>query len=49
MVTKRFHCRNCGNDFEMEVFEPGEAEREKRPVSRVHCPRCNRTDVDEHR
>jgi len=43
-----FRCNNCGHRFEIEVLnkeERREAERENRPTSAVHCPKCNRTDL----
>lgn len=49
MVTKRFRCRNCGHCFAAEVFERGEAEARQLPGGPVHCPNCNRTDVDQER
>ena len=47
MVTKRYRCLNCGHRFEAEVFEKGEAEAKRLPVGDLHCPKCNRTDVEE--
>lgn len=47
MIKKRYRCRNCGQKFETEVFEPGEAEREKRPTYPVQCPECHRADLEE--
>ncbi len=49
MVTKRFRCRNCGRRFEAQVFEQGESEAKRLPSGPVHCPDCNRTDVEEER
>lgn len=45
MVKKRYRCRNCGHQFQAEVFERGEAEAKRLPSGPVHCPNCNRTDV----
>jgi DNA-directed RNA polymerase subunit RPC12/RpoP len=44
--TIKMRCQNCGHRFEQEVVtdkERQEADREGRPVSAVHCPKCNRT------
>ncbi len=49
MVKARFHCLNCGHDFETEVFEEGEAQRRKLPSAPVHCPKCKRCDLREER
>ena len=46
MLTKRFRCLNCGNRFEVEVVEKDEAEARRLLVKPVHCPKCNRTDVE---
>lgn len=46
---RRYRCLNCGNEFEVEVLSPHEAEERRRrnePVGQVHCPRCNRTDLE---
>ncbi len=47
MIRKKFQCRNCGERFEADVFEKGEAEQKRLPSGPVHCPNCNRTDVVE--
>lgn len=42
----RFHCENCGYEFEEEVLtqeEKKEFQRQRRPWGNVHCPRCRRT------
>lgn len=44
----RFHCENCGLEFEEEVLTKEEADqyrRQRRPWGSVQCPRCNRTAV----
>lgn len=44
----RYHCLNCGYDFQTEVLtksEVREAELRYQPLSSVHCPKCNRTDL----
>ncbi len=40
MKKGRFICKKCGNKFQMEVFEPGEAEEKQRPTQPVRCPEC---------
>lgn len=45
MVKRWYECRNCGNRFETEVFEPGEAQRKGRPSGPVRCPECQSTDL----
>ena len=46
MVKRRFRCLNCGHNFEAEVLEDGEAEARRVYPSPVHCPKCNRTDLE---
>lgn len=44
----RFHCLNCGHEFDNEVLTEDEKLEYRRGLRRggpVHCPRCNRTDV----
>lgn len=44
----RFHCENCGYEFEEEVLTEREREeyrRQRRPWGSVRCPRCQRTTV----
>lgn len=44
----RYHCLNCGNQFQTEVLNKDEVEEAKRrfqPLSSIHCPVCNRTDL----
>ncbi len=45
METKRFSCLNCGERFELQVFEKGEAERKRQKAYPAHCPACKRTDL----
>jgi DNA-directed RNA polymerase subunit RPC12/RpoP len=48
-VLTRYRCLNCGERFEIEVFTPEEireVQRQRRPVARVACPKCHRTDLD---
>ena len=47
MMKKRFRCLNCGQQFEADVFEKGEAMAKRQSAGPVHCPHCNRTDVEE--
>jgi len=47
-INRRYRCTNCGHRFNCEVLTKEEAEqykREDRPVGRIHCPKCNRTEV----
>lgn len=42
----RFHCENCGYEFEEEVLTESELDdyrKQRRPWGQVHCPRCRRT------
>lgn len=44
----RFHCENCGYEFEEEILTKEEVERyrrQRKPWGRVQCPRCDRTAV----
>jgi DNA-directed RNA polymerase subunit RPC12/RpoP len=40
MIKRRFVCDRCGRAFEVQVFEPGEAEEKKVPTQPVRCPQC---------
>ncbi|PZA12145.1 zinc ribbon domain-containing protein [Rhodopseudomonas palustris] len=45
----QYRCRNCGHRFSYEALSPEEvreAQRRGDDLSRIHCPRCNRTDLD---
>lgn len=45
---KKYRCNNCGERFEVDVLskeEEREYDRQNRPYSPVHCPKCNRTDI----
>jgi len=45
MKKQRFICQNCREVFEVEIFEPGEAEEKRiRPVP-VKCPKCGSMNV----
>ena len=46
MIKQRFRCRRCGRKFDIEVFEPGEAESKGLPSGPVRCPECKSTDID---
>jgi len=39
----KFICKRCGHKFELEVFEPGEAEEKRLSTSPVQCPECGGT------
>ncbi|PWB65369.1 MAG: zinc ribbon domain-containing protein [Bradyrhizobiaceae bacterium] len=44
----RYHCLNCGNEFEAAILTPEEereARRRNEPISPVICPRCRRRDL----
>ena len=46
----RYRCNNCGHRFEIEVLNEREVEkakRENRPLQRISCPKCGRTDYRE--
>lgn len=48
--TERFKCRNCGNEFDLEVYSPDEAQKARdrgENVGPVRCPNpeCGRTDL----
>ncbi len=40
MKKQRFICKRCGEKFEMEVFEPGEAQERRAQGYPVQCPSC---------
>jgi DNA-directed RNA polymerase subunit RPC12/RpoP len=40
MIRVRLICRRCGERFEKDVHEPGEAEQKKQPSYPVRCPKC---------
>ena len=43
-----FRCLNCGNRFTVDLLterEKEQARRERRPLSDVRCPTCNRLEV----
>lgn len=45
----RYRCLNCGERFEATVLtaeEVREAQRRGERLGAVHCPRCNRTDIE---
>jgi DNA-directed RNA polymerase subunit RPC12/RpoP len=44
----RYQCLNCGNRFEVPVLtekEWREAERDRKPVFAIQCPKCQGTQV----
>lgn len=48
-MAARYRCRNCGERFEASVLtaeEVHEAERRRERLGAVHCPKCNRTDIE---
>jgi DNA-directed RNA polymerase subunit RPC12/RpoP len=40
MVTVIYRCQNCGKEFEIRIFEPGEAEEKRVPTRPASCPDC---------
>lgn len=40
MVNRRFICTRCGHRFEVQVFEPGEAQEKRLPAYPIQCPEC---------
>ncbi len=46
MITVRFICKNCGESFLAKIFEKGEAEEKRAPMSPVQCPKCRSTAVE---
>ena len=40
MIRKKFYCEKCKYEFEIEVFEEGEAEEKNRSTKRLRCPKC---------
>lgn len=51
-ISTRYRCRNCGEKFAAEVLtedEVREARRRHQGTSSIHCPKCNRTDLEKDR
>jgi DNA-directed RNA polymerase subunit RPC12/RpoP len=45
----RYRCLNCGEHFEATILtdeEVREAQERRERLCAVHCPKCNRTDVE---
>lgn len=40
MIRRKCICKKCGHKFEIDVFEPGEAEEKRMPSGPVRCPKC---------
>lgn len=40
MKKAKFKCKRCGNEFVVEIFEPGEADAKRIPTSPIRCPKC---------
>lgn len=49
MICCEYKCRRCGHRFEVDVFEPGEAERERAPSTGICCQRCASPGVEQVR
>jgi DNA-directed RNA polymerase subunit RPC12/RpoP len=44
----KYECRRCGERFELAVLterEKRDAERERRPIIAIQCPRCHSQDL----
>ena len=46
MKKQGYRCRSCGNTFELEVFEPGEAEKKRQGTKPVRCPDCGSGNLE---
>lgn len=46
MIKRSYRCVRCGCKFEIEVFEPGEAEEKRLPAGPVRCPECKSADIE---
>lgn len=47
-IPSPYRCNNCGERFTIDILTPEErrdAERERRPIYSVACPKCRRQDV----
>jgi rubredoxin len=47
-VDVRYHCNNCGYEFQASELTPDElreAQRRNEPLSPISCPKCNRRDL----
>lgn len=47
MIKKKYVCMRCEAKFELEIFEPGEAQKKNTPAYRVGCPNCRSAEVIE--
>ena len=45
--TVKYHCQNCGYEFQVEVMDREEADRKRVGLAPVQCEKCNRTDLRE--
>ena len=48
--TKKFHCLNCGEDFDLSVLNKEEAAKARlsgQPLDSIRCPKCKRSDCRE--
>lgn len=50
LVTKvaKYQCRRCGERFEVAILterEKRDAERERKPIFAIQCPKCHSQDV----
>jgi hypothetical protein len=45
MIKKFFVCVPCDKSFEIEIFEPGEAQEKRVNVAPVTCPICSSSNI----
>lgn len=48
-IRMRYRCLNCGERFETTVLtkeEVRDAQRRGERLFAIHCPKCNRTDIE---
>ena len=45
MIKVRFLCRDCGREFVLDIFEPGEAKEKRLPSYPIGCPHCRSGNV----
>ena len=47
MKTVGYICRQCGEKFEVEILEEGEAEAKKIRATPVRCQKCKSGDIQQ--
>jgi len=40
MITAIYQCKNCGKEFEIKIYEPGEVEEKRVPTQPASCTEC---------